>query len=145
MSRKHSIEALIPHRRQMCLIDRIISLDAGSARCEVDIKPGGLFVDEAGCVPVWVGLEYMGQTAALIGGYQASQAVECGSAVDEKAGYLAACRQYRSYVCEFLPGVLTTRCVENGLLGDTMAQYICTIHDQQDQLLAEATLTVVRM
>ncbi len=55
----------------MRLLARVLDHDATSTRCGLDPADSDLFLDAAGHVPVWVGLEYMAQCAAAHGGLRA--------------------------------------------------------------------------
>ncbi|MFO0649819.1 MAG: hypothetical protein U0326_26610 [Polyangiales bacterium] len=57
------IEALVPHRAPMLLIDRVASVEGATMTCELTVRAGAMFVD-AGAVPAAVFVEYMAQTAA---------------------------------------------------------------------------------
>ncbi|HSV34493.1 MAG TPA: hypothetical protein VLI46_02990 [Ramlibacter sp.] len=56
-----AVEAWIPHRGAMKLLDRIVQVDAEGAIAEVHVPVDGLFTHD-GEVPAWVGIEYMAQT-----------------------------------------------------------------------------------
>lgn len=62
------IAELIPHAEPMRLLHRVLAHDDVQTRCAVDPAGSALFGDAAGRVPVWVGIEYMAQCAAVHGG-----------------------------------------------------------------------------
>ncbi len=64
------IEQLLPHRPPMILIDRLVQTHGATTVCEVTIGPHSMFLQAAG-VPAFVGIEYMAQSVAAHGGYQA--------------------------------------------------------------------------
>ena len=67
-----AIAQLIPHRPPMLLLDRIIEADFEHVIVETVIREGSTFY-QSGCgVPALVGIEYMAQAAATLGGLQAS-------------------------------------------------------------------------
>ena len=65
-----AIEAWMPHRGEMRLIDRLLVVDEVHAVAEVDVPLDGLFVRD-GQVAAWVGIEYMAQTVAAWAGARA--------------------------------------------------------------------------
>jgi len=111
------ILALIPHRPPMLLINQLLDLNASSAQARVLIDSDApFFVDGLG-VPAWIGLEYMGQTSALIAG----------------VAYFAP-QQALNVVCE-----------EAALVGESLATFRCTIRlEKSNQVLATANLSVFR-
>lgn len=62
------IAELMPHAEPMRLLDRVLAHDDSQTRCAVDPSRSALFGDASGRVPVWVGIEYMAQCAAVHGG-----------------------------------------------------------------------------
>jgi len=120
---------LIPHRAPMLLINKIVSLSAKNSSAIVIIDEHASFSQPEG-VPSWIGLEYMGQTAALIAGYQ----LRLGT------------RQYLANTDFFCKGQeLLVGCEEAALVGDSLATFTCTIEDNSNQQnLATASLSVFR-
>ncbi len=86
----------VPHDSPMCLIDRIIDYHPESITTEVCITDQSLFCHK-GTVPVWIGLEYMAQSAAAWSGYKAHLETHKTSATP--IGYLLGTRDY-STDCE---------------------------------------------
>lgn len=153
---------LLPHRPPMLLINRVLSLSASESSAEVWIDAEAPFYSEtilqgvqerqdeqpAG-IPAWVGLEYMGQTAALIAGYQLQQGL-----TQPHLGFLLGSRRFTSHVTHFAAdSKLLISCVEKALVGDSLATFDCEIRLVTDivttsgeagQLLASATLSVLR-
>ncbi len=135
---------LIPHRPPMLLINQVVSVNesASSARVYID-EQSPFFVSGQG-VPAWIGLEYMGQTAALIAGHQLQQGL-----VSPHLGFLLGTRAYKADVDYFPAGVLTVTCREIALVGDGLATFECFIETDIDakangQCLATANLSVFR-
>jgi len=89
----------------------------------------------------WVGLEYMGQTAALIAGYQLEQGM-----TEPHLGFLLGTRNYSVTTSGFEAGViLEVVCKEKAVVGDGLATFDCSIFIQgQDAAVAKAGLTVFR-
>lgn len=84
------ITELVPHRGPMLLVDRLLDDDAESARAEATVKPGQLFLTEAG-LPAWVGIELMAQTVAAWAG---ARALLAGDPV--RLGFLLGSRRYEA-------------------------------------------------
>lgn len=131
---------LIPHRAPMLLINKVISLSAKSSSAIVSIDKHASFFQSEG-VPSWIGLEYMGQTAALIAGFQLREGL-----VQPHLGFLLGTRQYLANTDYFLKDQeLLITCKEAALVGDSLATFTCTIEDNSNQQnLATASLSVFR-
>jgi predicted hotdog family 3-hydroxylacyl-ACP dehydratase len=138
---KNDIQALIPHRSPMLLIDTIVELSEQHAIATVSINPQASFFETLHGVPSWIGLEYMGQTAALIGGYQ-----ERVNKLGPQLGFLMGTRRYTTTCNHFKPGCeLHIHCQEQATVGDSLAIFDCKIIDNQhEQPLATAKLSVFR-
>lgn len=131
---------LIPHREPMLLINKIVDLSATRSETLVLIDQHTPFIGENG-VPAWIGLEYMGQTSALIAGYQ-----ERAGLCEPHLGFLMGSRKYSSHVDYFAPPkTLRVVCQEGVLVGTSLANFNCTISEaESDTILAEASLSVFR-
>jgi predicted hotdog family 3-hydroxylacyl-ACP dehydratase len=132
---------LIPHREPMLLINRVIELGQNVSCAEITIsKDSSFFIADKG-VPSWIGVEYMGQTAALIAGYQLQQGT-----VAPHLGLLLGTRKYDAFVSYFCAGdVLQVRCTEVAVVGDSLANFQCEIINVRDQSrCASAKLSVFR-
>lgn len=132
---------LLPHRPPMLLINEVVEVAADKSSAVV-------FVDEQvpfyvkGCgVPAWVGVEYMGQTAALMAGFQLQQGL-----VEPHLGVLLGTRRYQAYQPYFQDGLsLLIECSEVALVGDNLATFDCRISSQSStETLAEGKLSVFR-
>lgn len=133
------IYELIPHREPMLLIDRVLHVAADSASAEVHIHSGSSFFLAPFGVPAWIGLEYMGQTAALIAGHQLQQGL-----TKPHLGFLLGTRQYAIHIPWFADGdLLQVSCKEAAVNGDQLAQFNCEI-SRNGELCATAKLTVFR-
>ncbi len=131
---------LIPHREPMLLINRIVELSANRSETLVTIDVDTPFASEQG-VPAWIGLEYMGQTSALIAGFQEREGL-----CEPQIGFLMGSRKYDTKVSHFLLGQnLRVICEEGALVGSSLANFNCTIrHAGNDEELATASLSVFR-
>ncbi len=61
------VAELIPHARRMLLLDRVLEHGPEHAVCAVAVDRSELFRDALGCVPAWVGIEYLAQCMAVYG------------------------------------------------------------------------------
>lgn len=131
---------LLPHRPPMLLVNKVVELSATQSAAEVIIDADAPFYHESG-IPSWVGIEYMGQTAALIAGYQLQQGLS-----EPHLGFLLGTRRFQAEVSRFAAGsVLLVSCVEKAIVGDSLATFDCEIRDQSsDLVLATANLSVFR-
>jgi len=125
----------------MLLIQKLLSLSPTASSAALAIAEDSAFYEAELGVPALVGLEYMGQTAALIAGYQQEQGL-----CQPQLGFLLGSRDFVLQVPYFLPGQHLRVSAEQGtLVGQELANFICTIHDaKKDTLLCEATLSVMR-
>lgn len=132
---------LLPHRQPMLLLNRLVDVGANRSCAEVDIVPGASFFSDGKGVPAWIGVEYMGQTAALIAGFQLAQGT-----VAPHIGLLLGTRKYAAAVPWFPAGaVLSVSCVEAAVVGQNLATFTCEIHHKQTgDLFATANLSVFR-
>jgi predicted hotdog family 3-hydroxylacyl-ACP dehydratase len=137
----NDILALIPHRSPMLLINTIVELTEQHAIATVSINQQASFFQPTHGVPSWIGLEYMGQTAALIGGYQ-----ERLHKLGPQLGFLMGTRRYTTTCSYFEPGSeLHIHCQEQATVGNSLAIFDCKIIDsQREQPLATAKLSVFR-
>lgn len=136
----NQIYYLLPHRPPMLLINRVIELSQTHSLAEVIVDDqASFFVRDKG-VPAWIGIEYMGQTAALAAGYQQQQGL-----VGPHLGFLLGTRKYTCQTEWFEPGaVLRIACSEVAVVGDSLANFHCVIKTPKEKTLAEARLSVFR-
>jgi len=126
-------------------VDTLVCVEANYSETEVVITPASSFFIESLGVPAWIGVEYMGQTAATIAGYQ----LEAGT-LEPHVGLLLGTRKYTCKRQWFAPGaVLRIRCEELSVMQGTVATFQCEIrqHDQlgtNNEIVAQANLTVYR-
>ena len=67
------IRSMIPHREPTLLINQLVEVDQKHSKASVIIDQETPFFESGKGVPAWIGLEYMGQTAALIAGHQVQE------------------------------------------------------------------------
>lgn len=132
---------LLPHRPPMLLINKVVDVNESSASAIAYIDEQASFYKEGAGVPAWIGLEHMGQTAALIAGYQLAHKL-----VKPHLGFLLGSRRYNAEVEYFLPNKhLLISCNEKAVVGDSLATFDCTIrYKDSDEVLASASLSVYR-
>lgn len=132
---------LIPHRDPMLLLNRVVELGQTFSCAEIDINEQSSFFIEGKGVPGWIGVEYMGQTAALIAGYQLQQGT-----VAPHVGLLLGTRKYEALVPYFRAGdLLQVRCTEVAVVGDNLANFQCEITNlRNNSRCASAKLSVFR-
>lgn len=92
------IEALIPHKGTMCLLDDVLTVDAADITCQTKshLSPNNPLLVDGSLSPVVV-IEYAAQAAAL---HQPWLAKAAGRQESASGGYLAAVRnvKYGSFV-----------------------------------------------
>lgn len=130
----------LPHRPPMLLLNRIVEINQSHAVAQVWIDEQASFFTSAG-VPTVIGIEYMGQTAALIAGYQLEQGL-----AQPHLGFLLGTRSYSSEQDYFVPNqTLLVECREKALVGDSLATFGCEIKiAKQKDVIATANLSVFR-
>lgn len=134
----------IPHRPPMLLINRLISVSETVAVAAVDINQSSAFFVAGRGVPVIIGLEYMGQTAALIAGYQRQQGL-----CDPHLGFLLGSRKFTAEREWYAPNEpLTVRCEQVAVVANSLATFACTITADTEAegavIIARANLSVMR-
>jgi predicted hotdog family 3-hydroxylacyl-ACP dehydratase len=133
------IAELVPHQRTMCLLDRLVAVEAERLVAEVDVPDAGLFNRDAG-VGGWVGIEYMAQAVAAWAGWQARQSGQA-----PRIGFLLGSRRYRS-VARFAPGQCLRVEIERNYQADNgLGQFDCRIRaggSADGAELASAQITV---
>ena len=75
-----AIEALIPHRENMCLLKRVVRYADKEIELETEIEAGAWYLDDQGKMPTWVTLEMMAQAAAAYSGMERFLADQGGNA-----------------------------------------------------------------
>lgn len=134
------IESLVPHSGAMCLLDRVLECGDEHLVAEVTVPVQGLFSDSQGPgtgVGAWVGIEYMAQAVAAWAGAQ-----ERAKGEAPKIGFLLGSRRYQCTVARFEQGqVLRVEIARQFQADNGLGQFDCRIL-AQDQLLAQAQLTV---
>lgn len=122
MNPLYAIEEVVPHRQDMCLLQRILRWDQDSIEAELVVPGTGLFI-ENGEMPAWIGIEYMAQAIAAWSGCRARAA---GAA--PQLGFLLGSRRYSSLRSGFPSGTRLRVQARRELLGDNgLGMFACRI------------------
>jgi len=117
-----AIEDVVPHRQDMCLLERIVRWDQDSIEAELVVPAAGLFIEDGG-VPAWVGIEYMAQAIAAWAGCRARVAGN-----PPQLGFLLGSRRYTSRRSSFPSGSVLRVHARCELLGDNgLGMFACRI------------------
>lgn len=120
----------------MCLLDRLVAVEAERLVAEVTVPVDGLFCRD-GVVGGWVGIEYMAQAVAAWAGWQARAEGQA-----PPIGFLLGTRRYRG-VSHFVAGRLLRVEIQRVYQADNgLGQFDCRIHDGGGAELASAQITV---
>ncbi|MGR8998427.1 MAG: ApeP family dehydratase [Gammaproteobacteria bacterium] len=129
-----AIEELVPHTGKMVLLDRVIEYDEENMVAEAIVRDDGLFGDGR-TVPAWLGIEYMAQTIAALGGMKRRLA---GKPLN--LGFLLGTRRYDCNVGTFTVGSVLTVSVKRLLQDQGLGVFECRISAKG--ILASAKLNV---
>lgn len=122
MQLPYDIDALLPHRDSMRLIDRLLDWQEESIVVEVDVPAHGLFTTAEG-VPAWVGVEYMAQAIAAWAGAKARQA-----GGEPSIGFLLGTRRYTAHQPYFAAGSCLRVEAQCELMGENgLGMFACRI------------------
>jgi predicted hotdog family 3-hydroxylacyl-ACP dehydratase len=130
------IEALLPHRDGMLLVDRVIESGEGRVRAALEVRAGAWYID-AQRMPAWIALEAMAQTvAACVGNARREQGLP------PVQGYLLGTRRFRSARPAFPVGC-TLEIVAERQYQETsgIGAFECRV-EVDGERVADATLTV---
>jgi len=94
-----NVADLIPHARRMLLLSSVIEHDPDWTMCAVEVDRSELFRDAEGCVPAWVGLEYLAQCIAVYGALVAR-----AKGNTPRFGFFIGGRRLKLRVDRFRPG-----------------------------------------
>ncbi|WP_295558588.1 hotdog family protein [uncultured Stenotrophomonas sp.] len=122
MNPLYAIEEVVPHRQDMCLLQRILRWDQDSIEAELVVPATGLFIED-GEMPAWIGIEYMAQAIAAWAGCRARAA---GGV--PQLGFLLGSRRYSSQRSGFPSGSRLRVQARRELLGDNgLGLFACRI------------------
>jgi len=127
----HSLEALLPHRAPMILLDGIVAIDNETAHARVHINPASPFFDASlDGVPAWVGMEYMAQTIGLWIGER-----HLAEGIPIKPGFLLGTRAFDCCCAMFANGSALDITVLNKYLdSDGIGVFECRIQASSAEL-----------
>ncbi len=128
---------LVPQSGRMLLLDRVVAADGESLAAEVTIRADALFAQAQG-VGAWVGIEYMAQAIAALGGIAALRRQE-----KPQIGFLVGTRHYACNVPYFPLGAtlqVVVRSAERS--DDRIESFVCSITGEG--IMADAAITVFR-
>jgi predicted hotdog family 3-hydroxylacyl-ACP dehydratase len=131
------IEAIIPHRGSMLLIDAVDTFDNETLNARASVDPHAWYADADGAMPAWIGIELMAQAIAA---HVALLAMRGGGRA--RPGVLLGSRSYKALQPTFASGArLSIRAVELLRSEEGHGAYECTIH-HADLCCAEAVIKV---
>ena len=132
--KKFAVEKLLPHSGRMVLLNRVIEFDEEYMVTEVIVRDDGLFGDGK-TVPAWLGIEYMAQTIAALGGMKRRLA---GKSLN--LGFLLGTRRYDCNVEIFPVGSVLTVSVKRLVEDQGLGVFDCRI--TAESISASAKLNV---
>ena len=132
--KKFAVEELVPHSGRMVLLNRVIEFDEENMVAEVIVRDDGLFGD-GNTVPAWLGIEYMAQTIAALGGMKRRLA---GKSLN--LGFLLGTRRYDCNVDIFAVGSVLTVSVKRLVEDQGLGVFDCRI--SAEGISASAKLNV---
>ena len=116
-----AVEELVPHSGRMVLLNRVIEFDEENMVAEVIVRDDGMFGD-GNTVLAWLGIEYMAQTIAALGGMKRRLA---GKPLD--LGFLLGTRKYICNVGLFAVGSVLTVSVKRLVEDQGLGVFDCSI------------------
>ena len=132
--RQFSVDELVPHAGKMALLERVVEFDWEKVVAEAVVRGDGLFGDECS-VPAWLGIEYMAQTIAAMGGMKRRL---LGESIN--LGFLLGTRRYECNVDRFEVGTVLKISVRRLIQDQGLGVFDCRI--EGEGILATAKLNV---
>lgn len=131
------IEAIIPHRGTMLLIDAVDTFSEATLSARATVDAHAWYADADGAMPAWIGIELMAQAIAA---HVALLAMRGGGRA--RPGVLLGSRSYKALQPTFAGGARLLIHVTELLRSEAgHSAYECTIHDG-DVCCAEAVIKV---
>lgn len=90
-----TIEALVPHRGPLCLLQRVVAWSPNKVRCQAEVRPDNPLLAPDGALPVWALVEVVAQAAAALRGLETLDAAKGSTEAAQAPGYLVAVRDAR--------------------------------------------------
>jgi predicted hotdog family 3-hydroxylacyl-ACP dehydratase len=114
------IDNLVPHSRDMSLLDTVLEANAEVLICELTVRSDGLF-DSQGEVPALLGIEYMAQAVSAYSGLRRGN-------LPIRIGFLLGTRQFDTNVASFPCGAtLQVKVCPVIYSGEGLAVFDCTV------------------
>lgn len=134
---RQPIEAIIPHRGTMLLIDGIDTFSEETLSARATVHADAWYATADGAMPAWIGIELMAQTIAA---HVALLAMRGGGRA--RPGVLLGSRSYRALQASFADGAqLLIHVTELLRSEEGHGAYECTIH-HGEVCCAEAVIKV---
>jgi len=131
------IEAIIPHRGTMLLIDAVAAFEEQTLSARATVHADAWYADAQGAMPAWIGIELMAQSIAA---HVALLAMRGGGRA--RPGVLLGSRSYKALQPSFAGGAqLLIHATELLRSDEGHGAYECTIH-HDDVCCAEAVIKV---
>jgi len=131
------IEAIIPHRGTMLLLDAVSSFSEETLSARATVRADAWYANAEGAMPAWIGIELMAQAIAA---HVALLAMRGGGRA--RPGVLLGSRSYKALQASFSGGAqLLIHATELLRSEEGHGAYECTIHDG-DVCCAEAVIKV---
>ncbi len=132
----HEMDAWVPHRGGMSLLDAVERCDDQSIVARVRVPATGLFATADG-IPAWVGIEYMAQAVAAWSGARAR-----AGGGSPRIGFLLGSRRYEARVSTFAVGAHLQVFAQCELTGENgLGMFDCRV-EQDGRVLASGRLSV---
>jgi predicted hotdog family 3-hydroxylacyl-ACP dehydratase len=121
-----SIEAILPHRGTMLLVDRVSACSDDTLTAHASVRADAWYADADGAMPAWIGIELMAQAIAA---HVSLLAMRAGGRA--RPGVLLGSRSYEACVPAFARGAQLSIDVKEVLRStEGHGAYECTIeHD----------------
>ncbi|CAH2791914.1 MAG: 3-hydroxydecanoyl-[ACP] dehydratase (EC [uncultured Paraburkholderia sp.] len=134
------IEAIIPHRGTMLLIDAVSAFSEETLCARATVHADAWYADAQGAMPAWIGIELMAQAIAA---HVALVAMRGGGRACP--GVLLGSRSFKALQSSFARGArLLIHVTELLRSEEGHGAYECTIHDG-DMMCAEAVIKVFQL
>ena len=132
------VSAVVPHRGDALLLDRIVAADASMLIASLRVRAGTAFSDEAGALPGWAAPEIMAQAVAAYAGCIAQRERRCKA----ELGLLLGVRDATTTVDAFRPGdELRVEVACSSSDDEGRGVFDCRLLDHAQRVVATATLT----
>lgn len=132
------VSAVVPHRGDALLLDRIVAADASMLIASLRVRAGTAFSDGAGALPGWAAPEIMAQAVAAYAGCIAQRERRCKA----ELGLLLGVRDATTTVDAFRPGdELRVEVACSSSDDEGRGVFDCRLLDHAQRVVATATLT----